>query len=56
MVDEQGAGGKPAGNGYIRPGIDNRPDLNKALSPEDKGNITRLTADAEETRRRAQRR
>lgn len=56
MVDEQGAGGKPAGNGYIRPGIDDRPDRNKALSPEDKGNIARLTADAEETRRRAQRR
>lgn len=43
MVDEQGAGGKPAG-GYIRPGIDDRPDLDKALSAEDKENIARLTA------------
>ena len=44
MVDEQGAGGKPAGNGYIRPGIDDRPDLDKALSAEDKENIARLAA------------
>ncbi len=44
MVDEPGAGGKPVGNGYVRPGIDDRPNLDKALSPEDKENIARLTA------------
>lgn len=44
MVDEQGVGGKPGSNGYIRPGIDDRPDLDKALSQEDKESIARLTA------------
>ena len=27
---------------YVRPGIDDRPDLDKALSPEDKDAVARL--------------
>lgn len=30
-------------NPYVRPGIDDRPDLDKALSPEDKKAVARLT-------------
>lgn len=30
---------------YTRPGIDDRPDLDKALSPEDKASVARLAAD-----------
>lgn len=44
MVDEQDTGDRPDPNGYVRPGIDDRPDFEKALSPEEKENIARLTA------------
>ena len=48
MVDEQDTHGGSApstgSNGYIRPGIDDRPDFDKVLSQEDKENISRLTA------------
>lgn len=48
MVDEQDTHGGSApstgSNGYIRPGIDDRPDFDKALSQKDKENISRLTA------------
>lgn len=46
MADEHGNQdeNKPStgSNGYIRPGIDDRPDLDKALTPEDKEAINRL--------------
>ncbi|MBT1173121.1 MFS transporter [Bifidobacterium sp. MA2] len=32
-------------NPYVRPGIDDRPDYDKALSPEDKSAVSRLAAD-----------
>lgn len=48
MVDEQDTHGgstpSTGSNGYIRPGIDDRPDFDKALSQKDKENISRLTA------------
>ena len=37
-----GAAGQKPGNGYIRPGIDDRPDLDKALTPEQKSAVERL--------------
>ena len=37
-----GAAGQKPGNGYVRPGIDDRPDLDKALTPEQKEAVSRL--------------
>ena len=37
-----GTAGKKPGNGYVRPGIDDRPDLDKALTPEQKEAVSRL--------------
>ena len=44
MTDNEtgGAAGKKPGNGYVRPGIDDRPDLDKALTPEQKIAVSRL--------------
>lgn len=44
MTDNEtgGAVGKRPGNGYVRPGIDDRPDLDKALTPEQKKAVSRL--------------
>lgn len=45
--EENGGSSNPTGfgmnfNDFVRPGIDDRPDLNEALSPEQKQNIERL--------------
>lgn len=37
-----GAAGQKPGNGFVRPGIDDRPDLDKALTPEQKEAVSRL--------------
>ena len=40
---------------YVRPGIDDRPDLDKALSPEDKAAVARLAIKDRRRRCRGQR-